>query len=272
MHPKRVAIVVGGAGARGGYEAGALSVLVPRLRAAGCEPRVYVGVGVGAITATPLAASADLPPAEQANAVLELWRGVSVSEVYRPPLLTLPGAAVRLIGQLVRLPGVRPTRQLDTAPPRRAVQRAIDQQRLQDNIGDKGFALAVVTTSSTDGRTVVFVDRSADATFRRGTPGTGIRTYSPVFEQRGQRQWVGARPSESRSSSWLSSRRRPECPPGPVRGGSLAVKLTTSGRCVPSAGVTAGRYAVNSPRSGGLDRMTAERSLTEAFAQGGQAV
>lgn len=170
MHPKRVAIVVGGAGARGGYEAGALSVLVPRLRAAGCEPRVYVGVGVGAITATPLAASADLPPAEQARAVLELWRGVSVSEVYRPPLLTLPGAAARLIGQLVRLPGVRPTRLLDTAPLRRTVQRAIDQQRLRDNIADKGFTLAVVTTSSTDDRTVVFVDRSADATFRRGMP------------------------------------------------------------------------------------------------------
>lgn len=57
-----------------------------------------------------------------------------------------------------------------------------------------------------------------------------------------------------------------------MRGGYLAVKLTTSGRCVASAGVTAGRYAVNSPRSGGLDGMTAERSLTEAFTQGGQAV
>jgi len=74
MQPKRVAIVVGGAGARGGYEAGALSVLVPRLRAAGYEPRVYVGSSAGAITATVLAASTHLPPADQARRVLELWR------------------------------------------------------------------------------------------------------------------------------------------------------------------------------------------------------
>ncbi len=134
MHPKRVAIVVDGTGARGAYEAGALSVLVPRLRAAGCEPRVYIGVGAGAITATLFAASSHLPPADQARAVLELWRGVSVSQVYRSPLLTLPGMAAHLVGQLLGLPGVRVTRLLDTAPLRRTVARAIDRQRLQDNI------------------------------------------------------------------------------------------------------------------------------------------
>jgi NTE family protein len=175
MHPKRVAIVVGGAGARGGYEAGALSVLVvPRLRAAGCEPRVYIGAGAGAITATCLAASAHLPPADQARAVLELWRGVSVSEIYRSPLLTLPGVAARLIGQLVRLPGVRVTRLLDTAPLRHTVARAIDRQRLRDNITDKGLTLAVVTTSGTDDRTVVFVDRDD------GVPAPGSDDERPL--------------------------------------------------------------------------------------------
>jgi len=159
MHPTRVAIVVGGTGARGGYEAGALSVLVPRLRAAGCEPRMYVGAGAGAITATLLAASAHLPPTDQASAVLELWRGVSVSQAYRSPLLTLPGVAARLIGQLVRVPGVRVTRLLDTAPLRRTVALAIDRERLRDNISGKSLTLAVVTTSGTDDRTVVFVDR-----------------------------------------------------------------------------------------------------------------
>jgi NTE family protein len=159
VQPKRVAIVVGGAGARGGYEAGALSVLVPRLRAAGCEPRVYIGSGTGAITATLFAASAHLPPADQAHALLELWRGISVSELYRSPLLTLPGVAARVIGQQLRLPGVRLTRLLDTAPLRRTAAQAIDRERLRDNIADKGLTLAVVTTSGTDDRTVVFVDR-----------------------------------------------------------------------------------------------------------------
>ncbi|MGE5696114.1 MAG: patatin-like phospholipase family protein [Candidatus Sericytochromatia bacterium] len=54
----RVAVVVTGAGAPGGYEAGALSVLVPRLRAAGYEPTVYIGTSAGAINATMFAAYA----------------------------------------------------------------------------------------------------------------------------------------------------------------------------------------------------------------------
>ncbi|HYB36448.1 MAG TPA: patatin-like phospholipase family protein [Mycobacterium sp.] len=134
MQPKRVAIVVGATGARGGYEAGALSVLVPRLRAAGCEPRVYIGSSAGAITATLFVALTHLPPADQARQVLDLWRTISVSEVYRSPLITLPGVAAHLVGQLLRLPGVRLTRLLDTAPLRRTAQQAIDLQRLRDNI------------------------------------------------------------------------------------------------------------------------------------------
>ena len=174
MHPKRVAIVVDGTGARGAYEAGTLSVLVPRLRAAGCEPRVYIGTGAGAITATLFAASAHLPPADQARAVLELWRGVSVSQVYRSPLLTLPGVAAHLVGQLLGLPGVGVTRLLDTAPLRRTVARAIDRQRLQDNITDKGLTVAVLTTSGTDDRTVVFVDRDD------GVPAPGSDDERPL--------------------------------------------------------------------------------------------
>ena len=159
MQPKRVAIIAGGGGARGGYEAGALSMLVPRLRAAGYEPRGYVGSSAGAITATVFAVSTHLPPDDQARQVLELWRSFSVSEVYQSPLITLPGMAAHLIGQLVRLPGVRLTRLLDTEPLRRTIQRAITLHGLRDNIADNGLTLAVVTTSGNDNRTVVFVDR-----------------------------------------------------------------------------------------------------------------
>ena len=159
MQLNRVAIVVGGTGACGGYEAGALSVLVPWLRAAGCEPRVYVGTGAGAITAALFVASAHLPAADQARQVLELWRAVSVSEVYRSPLIALPGVAAHVIGQFLRLPGIRLSQLLDTAPLRRRVQQAIDMQGLRNNIADKGLTLAVVTTCGNDDRTVVFVDR-----------------------------------------------------------------------------------------------------------------
>src|SRR5438309_7147608 len=56
-----VAVVLAGGGARGAYEIGALSALLPRLEARGERPRVIVGTSVGAINAAYLAATADQP-------------------------------------------------------------------------------------------------------------------------------------------------------------------------------------------------------------------
>jgi len=63
----RVAVVVAGAGARGGYEAGVLSVVVPRLREAGVRAPMFIGISAGAINATIFAALSHLPPQEQAR-------------------------------------------------------------------------------------------------------------------------------------------------------------------------------------------------------------
>jgi len=156
---KRVAVVVAGAGARGGYEAGALSVLVPRLRAAGYEPTVYIGTSAGAINVTLFAAFADLPAAEQADRVLALWRRISVADIYRSPILTFPCIATQVLGQFLRVPGVRFTHLLDTAPLKKMAEHSIDIDRLHDNIREKGLTVAVVATSGCDNRSVVFVDR-----------------------------------------------------------------------------------------------------------------
>ena len=156
---KRVAVVVAGAGARGGYEAGVLSVLVPRLRAAGYEPTVYIGTSAGAINATVFAAHAHCSPAEQASRVLDLWRSISVADVFRSPVLSFPCVAAHFVGQLVRLPGVRFTHLLDTAPLRRKAENSIDIRQLRQNIIEKKLTLAVVATSGDDNRTVIFVDR-----------------------------------------------------------------------------------------------------------------
>jgi hypothetical protein len=47
MSTERVAVIVAGAGARGSYEAGVLSVLVPRLREAVAGPLTFVGTSAG---------------------------------------------------------------------------------------------------------------------------------------------------------------------------------------------------------------------------------
>jgi predicted acylesterase/phospholipase RssA len=56
LSPRRVAVVVAGSDARGRYEAGVLSVLLPRLEAAGAVPTLFVGTSAGAINSVLCAA------------------------------------------------------------------------------------------------------------------------------------------------------------------------------------------------------------------------
>ena len=57
MDEQRVRLVLAGGGARGAYEVGALSVLLPALVVAGQRPSVLVGTSVGTINITYLAAA-----------------------------------------------------------------------------------------------------------------------------------------------------------------------------------------------------------------------
>lgn len=155
-------MVVAGAGARGGYEAGALSVLIPWLREMGMTPSTYIGTSAGAINATLFAAYAHLSPQDQAQQVLDVWSGFKVSEVFRSPVVTSPGVALRFVGQTLRIPGLRLTSLVDTAPLMHKAETAIDWKQLRRNIDD-GTTLAVVATSGDNSRTAVFVDQAPTA-------------------------------------------------------------------------------------------------------------
>ncbi|WP_433192251.1 patatin-like phospholipase family protein [Nocardia sp. CA-107356] len=161
--PRRVSVVVAGAGARGGYEAGVLSVLVPRLHSAGAETVRFVGTSAGAINATIFAALSHLPPAEQTQQALQVWREITVCDVFRSPTIGFPRLAGHAAGQLLRIPGVQLTHLLDTSPLRRTARTVIDWDQLRTNIAERRAALAVVATSGADNRTVVFVDRADTA-------------------------------------------------------------------------------------------------------------
>jgi NTE family protein len=156
----RVALVLSGGGARGAYEAGALSVLVPALVARGESPTLFVGSSVGAINAAGLGAFWHLGPDQAVERGLELWRQVDKDSVIRPILAwQVPVTALRYAGGILSLPKIRVPSLLDPEPLRENLSRWIDWRRLHRNVHEGVVdAVAVVATAARSGRTVAFVE------------------------------------------------------------------------------------------------------------------
>ncbi len=161
--PSGVGLVLAGGGARGAYEAGALSVLLPELERRGERPSYFVGASVGALNAAALASRHHLPATEAMNEILATWRALSKSDVMRP-IVTRSGIPLllRWVGQLLAVPGIRAASLLDNAPVRHSIERWILWDHLHRAIADRSVqALCAITTSARTGKTVAFVE-SAD--------------------------------------------------------------------------------------------------------------
>jgi NTE family protein len=158
-----VAVVLPGGGARGAYEAGALSVLLPALEARGEHVSIWCGTSVGAINATALASLAHLPAEAQTEAAVGLWRDLRKGDVMSP-IIGAGGlrTLVRLLGHGARIPGLRFASLLDPSPLAGSLDRWIDWKQLADNVaGDVLRAVCVVATSLTTGDPVAFVSSHA---------------------------------------------------------------------------------------------------------------
>ncbi|MGC9665096.1 patatin-like phospholipase family protein [Planosporangium sp. 12N6] len=154
-----VGVVLAGAGARGAYEAGMLSVLLPRL---GDEPKIFVGTSAGALNAALFASLAHKPADEAAEEAVEVWRSIHRSMVLRPAWATLPAVGVSYVASLLGLPR-RLTSLLDTAPLMRTLQteRIVDWNQLHENVSrGRVRMLAVATTEVETGRTKIFCESS----------------------------------------------------------------------------------------------------------------
>jgi NTE family protein len=153
-----VGLVLAGGGARGAYELGALSVLLPALEARGERPRVIVGTSVGALNATFLAATAEQPVVAVIERGLAIWDGISFGQVLDH--LGSPRALrrlVRYVGQFLGVPGARLDALLDPSPLRRTLQRDIPFDAIERNVATGALdAAAVVATSALTSRSVVF--------------------------------------------------------------------------------------------------------------------
>jgi NTE family protein len=158
--PQRVALVLSGGGARGAYEAGVLSVLVPALEARGEAPTLFVGSSVGAINAAGLGAFWHLGPTGATAKGLDIWRSVDKDSVIRPILSwQMPVTALRYAGGILSIPRVRVPSLLDPEPLRENLTQWIDWSMLHRNVRNATVeTVAVVATAAANGRTVVFTE------------------------------------------------------------------------------------------------------------------
>ncbi|WP_430335026.1 patatin-like phospholipase family protein [Rhodococcus sp. ACT016] len=156
--PQRTGLVVAGAGARGAYEAGALSVLVPWMASTGPAPSVLVGTSAGAINIVALAGLAHLDPAEAVDRLIATWSAVQLSDVF--VLSSGVATGIRYLEQLLGVPARLPSL-LDTERLRGRLAHWLPLHSLHRNIDDGRIdAVAVTTTSTATGSTVVFVEKN----------------------------------------------------------------------------------------------------------------
>ena len=164
--PESIGLVLAGGGARGAYEIGALSVLLPWLEQRhGQRPDVIVGTSVGALNAAYLAANAHEDAATLVENGCRIWREIHYREVLAPFLSVGELAAVGRLAVSLVIGGVAPYSLLDPAPLAGTVRRLIDFPRLHHNVDDPGVALracAVVATAAHTNRSVVFHDGGRD--------------------------------------------------------------------------------------------------------------
>lgn len=138
-----MAVVLAGGGARGAYEAGALSVLLPAIEAeherTDREPISFVGTSAGSINAVGFASLIHLGAKAASEAMLDLWRPITYSAVFRR--------------------GHGTERPLDTAPLLATLNRLVDWKQLHENVRSGAVAaVAVVGTSYSTLGSTVFVE------------------------------------------------------------------------------------------------------------------
>ncbi|HTQ69197.1 MAG TPA: patatin-like phospholipase family protein [Solirubrobacteraceae bacterium] len=156
---ERTALVLSGGGARGAYEVGVLSVLLPELEARGERPSILVGTSVGAINAAALASTAHLSAEQAMERELDRWGRVDRAAVIRPVIPRVPLTGLRFVGGMLGIPGVRLESLLDPSPLEKNLKSWIGWPRLHRNLtGGAVGSLGIVATAARTGRPVAFVE------------------------------------------------------------------------------------------------------------------
>ncbi len=159
-----VGLVLSGGGARGAYEAGVLSVLLPELERRGQRPTVLVGSSAGALNAASLAADADRDAEQAVDRLVRQWRGLRLTDVFHSIAgWQAPLTAFRYVGEFFGVPGMHLPALLDPAPLRESVDRLIDWPTLHRNVCEGAVdCLAVSASPAANPRNTVFVEHAGE--------------------------------------------------------------------------------------------------------------
>lgn len=175
--PPRTGLVAAGGGAKGAYEAGALSTLLPWMIDTGRTPSVLIGTSAGAWNIVALGGLAHLDPREATHRLVDTWATVRPGDVFG--LTSGVDTGLRYLGQLAGLP-LTIESLLDTRRLRTTLADRLPLRQLHENI-EVGVvdAVAVATTSVATGATVVFVEKTHSIAL---PPDDAIRniTYVPT--------------------------------------------------------------------------------------------
>lgn len=174
MSAKTVGLVLSGGGARGAYEAGALSELLPQMDAAGEAPSRLVGTSAGALNVVALAGLAQQGWAAATKQLRDWWSTVRFSDIARVPSSALKDVGsyvAQLVGGKAELLSL-----LDTRPMRHTLEQRLPMEAMHANIRDGVIdAVAVAATSTATGGTVVFVEAAPGVRMPRDDRKRNIR-------------------------------------------------------------------------------------------------
>jgi len=148
-----VALVLSGAGARGAYEAGALSVLLPLLTGHD-RPRIIVGTSVGALNAAMLASVIHQGVDVAADALVKSWMSISPEKVFSTPR----GSAVSAVRWHLRHRPGTAVGLLDTTPLKDTMAEILGDEDFGHNVGNGQLdGIGIVASSCSRSDAVVFV-------------------------------------------------------------------------------------------------------------------
>ncbi len=164
--------MLAGAAARGAFQAGALSVIIPELERREEGRLVLLGTSAGAINAALWGANANLGATRVAHELTELWSEMGAEDVYEPIACSLWPTGMRyLLGMALGLGSGTPSL-LDTERLHDTAAARFDASRLHANVVDADVAVDAVGVVGTrvppgeerrdvgmaSGRSVLFLD------------------------------------------------------------------------------------------------------------------